>query len=197
MKRQAQGIRTTKKKVTEALQYIEYDRDINPPRVTEKADHLFIVIGNLDKKDGTIYADLTGNFPITAIDGSKAVFIMYDWTTNAILATPIKDAKADTIVDNFKQNIEYLKKRGFKPVFNIIDNVATKAVKAYLEPEDIQMQLVEPHNHRVNAAERAIQTFKNHTIAGLSIVDEEFPSMLWHKLVKQSQDTLNMLRTSR
>eukprot|EP00978_Attheya_sp_CCMP212_P040859 scaffold227432_cov49-Attheya_sp.AAC.1 len=40
------------------------------------------------------------------------------------------------------------------------------------------MQLVEPHNHRVDAAERAIQTFKNHTIAGLSIVDEEFPSML-------------------
>eukprot|EP00978_Attheya_sp_CCMP212_P037913 scaffold182980_cov35-Attheya_sp.AAC.1 len=66
---------------------------------------------------------------------------MYDWTTNAILATPIKDAKADTIVDNFKQHIEYLKKRGFKPVFNIIDNVATKAVKAYLETEDIQMQL--------------------------------------------------------
>eukprot|EP00978_Attheya_sp_CCMP212_P044369 scaffold308299_cov29-Attheya_sp.AAC.1 len=61
MKRQAQGIRSTKKKVKEAMQYIEYDRDINPPRVTEKANHLFIAIGTLDKKDGTIYADLTGN----------------------------------------------------------------------------------------------------------------------------------------
>ena len=31
--------------------------------------------------------------------------------------------------------------------------------------EKIQMQLVEPHNHQVNAAEREIQTFKNHFIA--------------------------------
>ena len=59
------------------------------------------------------------------------------------------------------------------------------------------MQLVEPHNHRVNAAERAIQTFKNHTKAGLCICDKEFLPMLWDKIINQAQDTLNMLRTSR
>jgi hypothetical protein len=197
MKRQAQGIRSTKAKIQASLQNIEYERDVNPPRTIEKDNHIFIALGQIDVKRGTIYADLTGNFPITAIDGSRAVFIMYDWTTNAILATPIKDAKTNTIVESFKKNIQYLTKRGFKPVFNIIDNVATTAVKEYLETEQIKMQLVEPHNHRVNAAERAIQTFKNHTIAGLSIVDEEFPSMLWSKIIHQAQDTLNMLRTSR
>eukprot|EP00978_Attheya_sp_CCMP212_P029499 scaffold104960_cov29-Attheya_sp.AAC.2 len=197
MKRQAKGNRSTKTKINEALSMIEYERDINPPKATEKYDQLFIALGALDPKEGTIYADLTGNFPITSLDGTRAVFIMYDWTTNTILATPIKDAKAETIVDSFRKNIKYIKKRGFKPVFNIIDNVASRAVKAYLQTEDIQMQLVEPHNHRVNAAERAIQTFKNHTIAGLSIVDDEFLSLLWSQLLKQAQDTLNMLRTSR
>ena len=59
------------------------------------------------------------------------------------------------------------------------------------------MQLVEPHNHRSNAEERAIQTFKNHTITGLCACDEDFSSVLWCKLIKQEQDTLNMLRTSR
>ena len=59
------------------------------------------------------------------------------------------------------------------------------------------MQFVTPYDHRVNAAERAIQTFKNHTISGLCICDEDFPSLLWCKIIKQSQDTLNMLRTSR
>ena len=59
------------------------------------------------------------------------------------------------------------------------------------------MQLVEPHNHRSNAAERAIQTFNNHNIAGLCTCNEDFPSVLWCKLIKQAQDTLNMLRTSR
>ena len=86
-----------------------------------------------------------------------------------------------------RKNIEYLNKRGFKPVFNIIDNVATAAVKAYLEKEDINVQFVEPNNHRVNAAERAIQTFKCHIIAGLCICDEKFPAMLWDKIIKQGQ----------
>ena len=154
-------------------------------------------MGYLDKKGGTIYANLTGKFPITSLHGISALFIMYDWTTNAILATPIKDAKADTIVECFKEKVEYLSKRGFKLRYNIIDNVATTAIKTYLETQDIIVQFVEPHNHRVNAAERAIQTFKNHTIVGLCACDNKFPSTLWDQIIRQSQDTLNMLQTSR
>ena len=103
------------------------------------------------------------------------MFIMYDWTTNAILATPLKEAKAETIVECFKKNITYLSKRGFKPVYNVIDNVATNAIKKYIESENIEVQFVTPYDHRVNAAEREIQNFKNHTIYGLCICDEEFP----------------------
>ena len=140
------------------------------------------------KKDGTIYADLTGIFPITSMDGKQATFIMYDWTTNAILATTIKDAKAETIVECFKQQIEYLAKRGFKPVYNVIGNVATNAIKTYLEREEIKVQFVTPYDHRVNAAKRAIQTFKNHTILGVCIFNEQFPSVLWCKIIKQAKD---------
>ena len=103
----------------------------------------------------------------------------------------------ETIVSCFKQNITYLTKRGFKPILNIIDNVASKAVQAYLESEKVNIQLVEPHNHKVNAAERAIQTFNNHLIAGLSTCNARFPSLLWNKIVPQEQDSLNMLCTSR
>ena len=42
-----------------------------------------------------------------------------------------------------------------------------------------------------------IQTFKNHTIAGLSTCGENISSVLWCKLIKQAQDKLNMLQTSR
>ena len=90
------------------------------------------------------------------MEGNTAIFILYDWSSNAILATTVKTFKNETTVEAFKTNIEYLKKRKFKPVFIIIDNVATKAVKSYLEDEGIKMQLVEPSNHRSNAAERAI-----------------------------------------
>ena len=57
--------------------------------------------------------------------------------------------------------------------------------------------MVEPHDHRVNAAERAIQTFKHHFIAGLATVDIDFPVQLWDEFLPQAQMTLNMLRTSR
>ena len=170
---------------------------MNPPEEKERMNQIFMTLGYVDKKKGKIHADLTGKLPITSIHGMTTMFIMYDWTSNAILATPIKETKAETIVECFKNNITYLSKRGFKPVYNIIYNVATNSIKTYLESENIKVKFVTPYNHRVNAAERAIQTLKNHTISGLCIYDEEFPSILWCKLIKQSQDTLNMLRTSR
>ena len=58
-------------------------------------------------------------------------------------------------------------------------------------------QLVEPQNHRVNAAERAIQTFKHHFIAGLSSTNPKFPIALWDMLIPQAVLTLNLLQTSR
>ena len=62
----------------------------------------------IDKKDGTIYIDNTGNFPITSIDGKKAIFILYDWTNNATLATPIATATDDQMIKAFEENINYL-----------------------------------------------------------------------------------------
>ena len=151
----------------------------------------------MNTKDGTIYVDFTGKFTIISMDGMVAIFIVYNWTMNAILATPVKNMAEEKIVGCFKQKITYLTKRGFKAILNIIDNVASKAVQVYLEAENVNIQLVEPHNHRVNAAERLIQTFKNHLSAGLSTCNASLPSLLWNKIVPQAQDSLNMLRTSR
>ena len=94
------------------------------------------------------------------MDGMTAIFMLYDWTTNAIFAMPVKDCKDVATIQVFKDLIKYLSKRGFKPIFNIMDNVASKAIKTYLRDEDIGIQLVEPNNHRKNTAEQAVQTFK-------------------------------------
>ena len=197
MKRQRKGLRSTKEKVSQALDKIEYERDMNPPVEREEQNQLFCYSGHMDPKTGTIYTDFTGKFPLRSIDGMATIFILYDWTTNAILATPVTDVKDATIVESFKKNIEYLTNRGFRPCFNIIDNVASKSVQTYLEGNGIKMQLVEPHNHRVNAAERAIQTFKNHLISGFCTIDKHCPAAIWSKFIPQAQDSLNMLRTSR
>ena len=51
-------------------------------------------------------------------------------------------------------------------------------------------QLVPPHIHRANAAERAIQTFKKS-------LDPDFPMAEWDRLLEQALLTLNLLRASR
>ena len=77
-----------------------------------------------------------------------------------------------------------------------MDNQATKVIKAYLNPQHIELQLVEPHNHHVNAAERAIQTLKNRSIGTLGTTDSNFPVQLWDKLAPQVKDFINLLHQS-
>ena len=105
---------------------------MNPPEERKIMNQIFMTLGYVDNNERTIYTDLTGKFPITSIHGMTSMFIMYDWTSNSILATPIKEAKVETIVECFKKNITYCSKRGFRPVYNIIENVATRSIKTYL-----------------------------------------------------------------
>ena len=55
---------------------------------------------------------------------------------------------------------------------------------------------MEPTNHRVNAAERAIQTFNNHFISGLCSTDIEWPFQLWNTMTEQAVIPCNTLLTS-
>jgi hypothetical protein len=64
-------------------------------------------------------------------------------------------------------------------------------------PQEVVLQLVEPHNHRVNAAEQAIQTFKNRFVGALRTTDADFSIQLWDKRTPQVQDSINLLRWSR
>jgi hypothetical protein len=92
---------------------------------------------------------------------------------------------------------EYLVSKGYTSKINVMDNQAKKIIKAYLKPQDLTLQLVEPHNHHVNAAEHAIQTFKNRFIGALGTTDFDFAIQLWDKLTPQVQYSINLLHRSR
>jgi hypothetical protein len=70
-------------------------------------------------------------------------------------------------------------------------------LKDYMEEEDIAYQLTPPGIQRINAAERAIGTFKSYFIAGLCTTDPNFPLHLWDRLLPQAELTLNLLRGAR
>ena len=79
----------------------------------------------------------------------------------------------------------------------ICDNECSAELKHAFKANKLEYQLAPPHQHRRNAAERAIQTFKAHFIAGLTSVDPHFPITEWDRLLQQAEITLNLLRNSR
>jgi hypothetical protein len=131
-----------------------------------------------------------------SLDGSVCFFVLYHYKSNSIMADPIKGLDDNTIFKAYKMQLDELTKQGFKPKLNVIDNQATKYIKQFLDKHNCKVQLIEPHSHCVNAAEHAVQMFKDAFIAALATTDSNFPIQLWDKLTLQVQNTLNMMRAS-
>ena len=91
----------------------------------------------------------------------------------------------------------FLSERGIAPKMHYLDNECPTVLQKFMTARDERFQLVLPHIHRQNSAKRAIQTFKNHFIAGLASVNKNFPIHLWCRLLPHCLITLNLLRTSR
>ena len=86
----------------------------------------------------------------------------------------MKSRSDESFIEAYKEMYKELDTKGFKPTLNVTDNECSKAVQNYITSQNVGYLLVEPNNHRVNAAKRAIQTFKNHFISGLCSVNDGF-----------------------
>jgi 3-deoxy-D-arabino-heptulosonate 7-phosphate (DAHP) synthase len=114
-----------------------------------------------------IYTDQTGRFPVVSSKGNRYIMVLYEYDGNAILAEPIKNHTAAELLRAFQVMEKQLSARGLQPKLMRLDNEASQLLKSYLHEQDITFQLVPPYNHRRNAAERAIRSFKDHLSAGL------------------------------
>ena len=85
------------------------------------------------------------------------------------------------------------KSQGFTPKMGRLDNEASKQLQEYMDTKDIDYQFTPVGTHRRNVAERAIQTLKNHIVAGLWSCDPSFSLHLWDKLIPHAIITLNLL----
>ena len=93
--------------------------------------------------------------------------------------------------------MQQLKERGLLVDLQVLDNESSKAYKqTIMEKWGITYQLVPPHVHRRNAAERTIFTFKAHFLAILAGIAPDFPKNVWDLLLSQAELTLNLLRQS-
>ena len=122
---------------------------------------------------------------------------MYHYDTNKIHAILIKLRNTEKIVKSWQTIFDILKKRGEAPSTHILCNKFSYYMKQASDTAEVKYQLVLPHVHRRNVAEREICTFKNYLITGLCICDTTFSATEWDRLISQENITINLLRSSR
>ena len=77
----------------------------------------------------------------------------------------------------------------------LLDNETSAEYKRIAKSEwVVEYQLVPPHIHCRNAAERAIRTFKAHFFSILAGIAKTFLKNLWYLLTPQTYLTLNLMR---
>jgi hypothetical protein len=130
----------------------------------ESITNVFCFGAFADKISGVVYNNLTGNFPFMSIDGSVCFFVLYHYELNAILVKPIANVDDRSIYEAYKEVFETLEAKGYKPKMNVMDNQATKYINKFLTKKECELQVVEPHNHRVNAANGGYKHSRMHLL---------------------------------
>ena len=178
------------------MQNVITDEDIHP--LSDIPNHkTHDAIFSITSKSDKAFMDLTGRFPHCSSRGNEYILVAYHYDSNAIIGLPLKNRQSDTITAAWQTLHNKLTSAGVQPNTRILDNEASQDLKHAMTKSKTSYQLVPPHTHRANAAERAIQTFKAHFTAGLASLDPDFPVNEWDRLLEQAFITLNLLRTSR
>jgi hypothetical protein len=186
MNQRRQNIRSTSKEPVETKPTPDTD-------LGTKNHLVYVVVVD----QGQRYTDLTRKFPVRSSRGNSYVMVCYVYDCEYVKVIPMKSRSASEWVKSYDTVHQELTVKGFKPKRQTLDNEASAALKTFFTVNNIAYQLVPPHCHRRNTTERAIRSFKEHSVAGLSSVDPAFPLRLWDRLLPQSEITLNLLQTSR
>ena len=176
LKRKRKNLHSTKLK-NNNQPTVDITNDLFPEK-QQRTGAAFVAFFQADPTKNTAYTNLTGKFLVTSTTGSKYIFILYHYDTNSILAETMHNHLDEEALRVYNVIYDFLADRGYPITLNIMDNEASVAVKRQIIKTGAEYQLVEPQNHRVNAAERAIQMFKHHFIAGLCSTDPKFPIAL-------------------
>jgi len=168
------------------------------PRPATKHKEAIIRIYNFsDKAKCLIHTDQTGRFPKKSSRGHQYIMVLIEINSNAILVEAMKNRTTGEMIRAYQVLVEHLRSAGVNPTMLILDNECSAKFKERIKSNNMKYQLVPPHEHRRNIAEKAIQVFKAHFISILCGADKSFPLHLCDRLFGQAEHTLNMLRTSK
>ena len=101
--------------------------------------------------------------------------MLYDYDSNVILTEALKTRQGPELLKAYAKIIKYLQARGFHTRVHWLDNEASSAMKTYDQKNHIEYQLVPPHMHQRNVAERAIRNWKITSLLDYAARTRSFP----------------------
>jgi hypothetical protein len=156
MNQKRKNIRSTSKEV-KITSYLE-DATVTPDGTGDKT-HLVYAVA-IDQ--GQLYTDLTGKLPERSSKGNWYVMVVYSFDCNYVKPVAMKLKSASEWLKAFFEIFQELMSHSFKPKIKTkMENEASAALKSYFTENNTTYQLVPPHCHRRNAAERAIGLSRN------------------------------------
>jgi hypothetical protein len=201
LKSQCQGVRSTKQKAFKKIIKVEEGRikiggESSPfrPLPPTKLNDIFVHVEDLSEE---IHTNQTGAFPHTSQRRNCYIMVVIYLDANYIFAKPMKNRTEGEIIRVYQKILNRMKAAGLGLKKQVINNECSAAMKACIKENGMDYKLVPPGQHRLNQAERAIQTFKAHFISILAGIDNKFPLLLWCHLLKPTELTSNLLRQSR
>ena len=205
MKRPRGGIRSTRRErkdefEKELEEQLVLDKGMHPPAgsttsegvPTNNNEFCFVVL--TEKGKGTLYMDdATCALPVMSLNGHQYYIVAYDYGNNFIEAKEVSDLKDETIVEAVQKIFDKMEAHGHRLLLNVTDNQAAQPLKTFLKTKECKWQFIEPHNHRVNTAERAIQIFKNHLIRVFLLHRQQVATAVMEQPDKTSTDNIEFM----
>jgi hypothetical protein len=97
-----------------------------------------------------------GKLSVRSSKVNSYVIVCYVYDCNYVKVIPMKSWSASEWFTAYATIHQELTVKGFTPKLQTLDNEASAALKNSFTANDVDYQLVPPHCHRRNAAERAI-----------------------------------------
>jgi hypothetical protein len=196
MRWHCQGVQTTRMKQPAILQAHSVANHLQHTEELFSAHNMFCFAALADLHTGTMYTNSTSAFPVPSFCNMQYVFVAYIYNLNAILVCAMPSKTNGAMIAVFTDILANLNAWGYAPALNLMDNECSKAVKAHIWSNHMDIHLISPHNHQVNDAERAIAMFKGHFISALTAVNRNCLLQLWDDFLPQVELTLNLLQFS-
>ena len=102
--------------------------------------------------------------------------VAYDYDSKTIHAENMKNHSGQELLKGNKKIHTLISERGLAPKMHYLDNDCPKVLQQFMTEKEERFKLIPPRLQKRNSAEWAIQTFKNHFIAGLASVKKDYQS---------------------